>query len=114
MTDPRTSTHVAGSELVRLGVDELVERARVNTAGRRRTVLGIVGTPGAGKSTLCTALLEQLSDQAVLVPMDGFHLANQELDRLGRRPQKGAPDTFDVDGYIALLRRLRRPHSRPL
>ena len=38
--------------------------------------------------------------------MDGFHLANVELERLGRRGRKGAPDTFDSAGYVALLRRL--------
>lgn len=41
------------------------------------------------------------------VPMDGFHLADVELRRLGRRDRKGAPDTFDADGYLALLHRLR-------
>jgi pantothenate kinase len=39
--------------------------------------------------------------------MDGFHLSNAELERLGRRHRKGAPDTFDAAGYVALLHRLR-------
>ena len=95
-------------------MDELVERARrLATAGRRR-VLGITGTPGAGKSTLCEALLDALGQDAVLVGMDGFHLANSELARLGRADRKGAPDTFDVDGYVALLNRLRRPGDAPI
>jgi pantothenate kinase len=77
-----------------------------------RGLLGIVGAPGAGKSTLAThlvaALVTRLGAHAVgYVPMDGFHLANSELDRLGRRDRKGAPDTFDALGYVALLRRLR-------
>lgn len=75
-------------------------------AGGRR-VLGLVGSPGAGKSTLAQALLETLGDVAQVVPMDGFHLANVELARLGRAGRKGAPDTFDAAGYVALLRRLR-------
>ena len=50
------------------------------------------------------ALREALGDRAVVVGMDGFHLANAELLRLGRRERKGAPDTFDVDGYVALWR----------
>lgn len=84
--------------------------------GERR-VLGIVGAPGAGKSTLCAALMAglntpELGEQAALVPMDGFHLANAELTRLGRRDRKGAPDTFDADGYAALLGRLRRPEGQ--
>ena len=88
-------------------IDSLVERARALIESGDRRILGVVGAPGAGKSTLCAALLERLGDQAVLVGMDGFHLANAELLRRGRRDRKGAPDTFDVDGYVALLGRLR-------
>ena len=72
-----------------------------------RQLLGIVGLPGAGKSTLAQALVDALGDQAALAPMDGFHLANAELARLGRAARKGAPDTFDAAGYAALLRRLK-------
>jgi pantothenate kinase len=72
-----------------------------------RVLLGLVGPPGAGKSTLAAALLAAFADVAQVVPMDGYHLANVELDRLGRRGRKGAPDTFDSAGYVALLRRLR-------
>jgi pantothenate kinase len=78
-------------------------------AGSGRTIIGIAGAPGAGKSTLATALVHELGPAAVLVPMDGFHLSNQVLESLGRRNRKGAPDTFDVAGYAALLRRLRAP-----
>ena len=70
-------------------------------------MLGIAGAPGAGKSTLAQALVDAVGRDAVLVPMDGFHLADPELDRLGRRDRKGAPDTFDAAGYVHLLRRLR-------
>ncbi|MFE7126396.1 nucleoside/nucleotide kinase family protein [Streptomyces sp. NPDC057617] len=76
--------------------------------GRRR-ILGIAGPPGAGKSTLAARLVERLGGLAVLVPMDGFHLAQTELRRLGRENRKGAPDTFDAAGYTALLARLRAP-----
>ncbi|SEN47887.1 Phosphoribulokinase / Uridine kinase family protein [Luteibacter sp. UNCMF331Sha3.1] len=86
-------------------------RARLDAllSGGGRRILGIAGLPGAGKSTLTAALLAALGHVAVGVPMDGFHLANAELHRLGRADRKGAPDTFDVAGYIALLRRLRSP-----
>ncbi|MEQ1699877.1 MAG: nucleoside/nucleotide kinase family protein [Ilumatobacteraceae bacterium] len=70
-------------------------------------VLGIVGPPGAGKSTLADAVVAHFGDAAQLLPMDGFHLANEELARLGRAERKGAPDTFDVDGYLAALQRVR-------
>ena len=79
-------------------------RALVKRSGR--VLLGLVGPPGAGKSTLAAALLAEFAPIAQVVPMDGFHLANVELERLGRRGRKGAPDTFDVHGYVALLRRL--------
>lgn len=85
---------------------ELLERAAAWAAGEERVVLGIVGTPGAGKSTLAAGLVAALPGRAVLVPMDGFHLADRELDRLGRRDRKGAPDTFDAAGYTALLQRV--------
>lgn len=76
-------------------------------AGDARVLVGVVGSPGSGKSTLCAALVAALGADAVLVPMDGFHLAQAELDRLGRADRKGAPDTFDAGGYLHLLRRLR-------
>ena len=76
-------------------------------ADGRRKLLGLVGAPGSGKSTVAQALLDALPGRAQVVPMDGFHLANAELGRLGRAGCKGAPDTFDGAGYVALLRRLR-------
>ncbi|HAT33620.1 MAG TPA: nucleoside/nucleotide kinase family protein [Janthinobacterium sp.] len=72
-----------------------------------RVILGIVGAPGAGKSTFAQALQLAFPQLSQVVPMDGFHLANSELARLGRAGRKGAPDTFDDAGYCALLRRLR-------
>ena len=94
-------------------VADLAARAARLTAGRRR-VLGLTGPPGAGKSTLAGALADALGAAAALVPMDGFHLAGAELHRLGRQDRKGAPDTFDVAGYVALLRRLRDPGPDPV
>lgn len=85
------------------------ERLDALMSGTERRVLGIAGLPGAGKSTLTSQLLAIYGDKAVVVPMDGFHLANAELERLGRAGRKGAPDTFDAYGYVALLRRLRSP-----
>jgi pantothenate kinase len=86
---------------------ELVERASRLAARPGRAVLGIAGSPGAGKSTLAAALAAALP--VGHVPMDGFHLADVALRALGRLRAKGAPDTFDVGGYLSLLRRLRDP-----
>lgn len=88
-------------------LERLAERARGLVRDGRRRVLGIAGPPGVGKSTLAGRLVAGLGGLAVLVPMDGFHLAQAELERLGRAGRKGAPDTFDAAGYAALLGRLR-------
>jgi pantothenate kinase len=93
--------------------EDLVDRARALARGPR-AVLGLTGAPGAGKSTLAARLVEALSPAAVLVPMDGFHLANAELERLGRRHRKGAPDTFDAAGYVEILRRIRACPPEPV
>jgi pantothenate kinase len=104
---------VPGDTLFRVAptFDDLLRRARALPRGGRRAILGIAGSPGAGKSTLARELVRELNGTGepwvAQVPMDGFHLADAELDRLGRRDRKGAPDTFDAAGYAALLRRLR-------
>jgi pantothenate kinase len=84
-----------------------LERVRELLSGGGRKLLGLVGPPGAGKSTLALAIQREFPEVSQLVPMDGFHLAQNELHRLDRAARKGAPDTFDSTGYLALLRRLR-------
>jgi pantothenate kinase len=94
--------------LAHLRADEsLVDRARTLSAGGERMLLGITGPPGSGKSTLAARIAAEVGRAAVVVPMDGFHLHDDELARLGLAARKGAPETFDVHGFAALLRRLR-------
>ncbi|WP_108988434.1 nucleoside/nucleotide kinase family protein [Streptomyces coelicoflavus] len=98
-----------------LTFDDLLTRARRLPRDGRRAILGIAGSPGSGKSTLAAHLVRELNGSGepwvAHVPMDGFHLADAELDRLGRRDRKGAPDTFDAAGYAALLERLREERA---
>jgi pantothenate kinase len=93
---------------VTLSLADLVERARALAVPGQRHLLGITGAPGAGKSKVAQDLIDKLgSDLAAFVPMDGFHLSNHTLITWRRRGRKGAWDTFDAEGYVHLLRRLR-------
>ena len=78
-----------------------------------RVLIGIIGKPGAGKSTLSKFLMSKLSKELVtVVPMDGYHLSNRVLKDLKRADRKGAPDTFDVAGFISLVRRIRSEQTQ--
>ena len=113
-TPPRL-TGAAPALLNRL-IDAAVRLTKQAESGR--AVVGITGAPGAGKSTLAAELETALRRRGLLagsVPMDGFHFSNAVLDELGRHQRKGAPDTFDVDGYLAILDRVRQaaPEGEP-
>lgn len=77
------------------------------SGGRGRFLVALAGPPGAGKSTLSEALVSALGSGARVVPMDGFHFDDAVLNAWGMRSRKGAPETFDVDGFIHLIKRLR-------
>ena len=83
-----------------------IARVEALLARERRVILGITGPPGAGKTRLAESVASSFDD-AVQIPMDGFHLADPELERLGRRDRKGAIDTFDAYGYLDVLQRIR-------
>jgi len=84
----------------------LLSRISVLKPKGRRTLLAIAGPPGAGKSTLAETLISALGETAALVPMDGFHIDNRILERRGLLTRKGAPETFDSSGFLAMVRRL--------
>jgi len=94
-------------------VDKLAEDllAAVDAA-TKRFLLGIAGPPAAGKTTLASALAAIVRKRrgenfAVVAPLDGFHLSNRTLDERGLRAVKGAPETFDVEGFVHLLQEVR-------
>ena len=88
----------------RLTRDSALERASLLQESSTRYILGIVGKPGVGKSTFTDFLREHLSQELfAILPMDGFHMSNEELLELGRRDRKGAPDTFDVRNFTQTL-----------
>ena len=98
---------ISGKEGALLRIRELLNRST------DRALVGIVGKPGAGKSTLSAYLLEELkSSEITVVPMDGYHLSNAVLQELGRADRKGAPDTFDVAGFASLVKRIRSEQTQ--
>ncbi|GAB3161104.1 hypothetical protein GCM10027059_10430 [Myceligenerans halotolerans] len=105
---------IGGVESLPAAPADLVERARRladDSTREGRAVLGLTGPPGAGKSTLAARLAAALGpDRAVVVGMDGFHLANAVLEARGSRERKGAIDTFDDAGYADLIGRLAAAH----
>jgi len=81
----------------------------------KRTIIGIIGKPGGGKSTLSKYLLKGMDPKLVsVVPMDGFHLSNKVLKELGRSDRKGAQDTFDVQGFTTLIERIKMDSADPI
>jgi pantothenate kinase len=84
------------------------EIEQILESGQKRTIIGIVGKPGAGKSTVGEEISKRFSYPEVsTLSMDGYHLSNEELAALGRLDRKGAPDTFNSKGFTELIRSLR-------
>jgi pantothenate kinase len=81
-----------------------------------RYMLGIVGSPASGKSMFANSLVQALNETtaqqvAVVVPMDGFHLANKELKKRKLLHLKGVPETFDAEGYVKCIENLSTERS---
>jgi pantothenate kinase len=103
-----------------MAIADLLARDAIALASdSARAILGIAGSPGAGKSTLVDELLARIravmgDDWVAHVPMDGFHLGDAQLDRIGARGRMGAPDTFDAAGYAHVLERVKRETDGPV
>lgn len=99
-------------------MEELVSAAEGLLTGRRRKFLAVAGAPGSGKSTTAETLFETLDarhpGKVAILPMDGFHYDDAVLHQMGRRPWKGAPDTFDVGGLRSVLLRLRSGEEKAI
>ncbi|CAM3089374.1 nucleoside/nucleotide kinase family protein [Paracoccus nototheniae] len=95
----------------RIDLPHLVARLTEMTQGRARRMVALAGPPGAGKSHVTDALLDQLPG-AALLPMDGYHLDDGLLAARGELSRKGAPQTFDLDGFAVMLDRLARDDGR--
>lgn len=91
-------------------VNELADLIHEKRAQKPRLIVAIAGAPGSGKSTIAREVARRLVQQkcpCIVVPMDGFHLDNEVLDEMEARPRKGAPDTFDVQGFIRLIQAMK-------
>ena len=96
-----------------MGIELLFQQIQSILDGQNpRTLIGIVGKPGAGKSTVVEEIQKRFDSNTVsIIPMDGFHLSNEELVKLDRRERKGAPDTFDVESFTSLIKRVKINHN---
>jgi len=103
-------------KIVLKDINEALARVKeLLNKSQKRIVIGIVGKPGAGKSTLTAHLINNLpKDSAALIPMDGYHLSNKQLSKLGLSDRKGAFNTFDSDGFVKLLKRVNEESGKDI
>ena len=99
-----------------LTLEGLAERLAREAGDGRRRVVAVAGSPGSGKSTAAERLKERLNEAqaglADILPMDGYHFDDLVLVPRGDRPRKGAPHTFDLDGFRHMVERLRADEGR--
>ena len=90
-------------------IDDLVRQLSALPRDRRH-IVAIAGPPGSGKTTVSAALVSRINantpGRAAILPMDGYHFDDGLLSEMGLLKRKGAPETFDVGGFIQMLKRL--------
>lgn len=89
-------------------LESIIQKIGLRASGAERFLVAIAGPPGSGKSTFATKLVARLGPSAAVLPMDGFHLDNATLQQLGLLERKGAPETFDAEAFIDLVRAIRQ------
>lgn len=91
-------------------VEEIAGEVLNRAGNSRRFLVAIAGPPGAGKSTMADNLADALKakgESVAVLPMDGFHMDNAILIERGLLARKGIPETFDVRGFLDIVRAVR-------
>lgn len=94
-----------------MDLNTVIARVLDTPARETRKMIAVVGAPGAGKSTISAPLMAGLAKagaRAAVIPMDGYHLDDRILGPRGDLPRKGAPQTYDVGGFRAMIDRVAR------
>lgn len=90
----------------------LLDRLRPLADGPSRHLVALAGPPGAGKSHIAAALQSAIGNRAMVLAMDGFHLDDGLLRARGDLARKGAPHSFDLDWFVAVLDRVQADDGR--
>ena len=81
---------------------------------KNRYFIALSGPPASGKSTISEKLVKDLTlkgHNSSILQMDGFHYDDQILKQKSLLLKKGAPETFDVMGFLNFLFRLQNENE---
>jgi pantothenate kinase len=91
-------------------IEDIAGEVLSRAGDAKRFLIAIAGPPGAGKSTMADHIADALrasGETAAVLPMDGFHMDNAILIERGLLARKGIPETFDVRGFLDIIRAVR-------